>query len=240
MNTTAMTKDAATEPEPEDGFTVPEGYLLIAPADWERQRWHWLKGVRRDGGPGRLSPMARLVAHALALDFAHHLTARCDPLFSHLTSAVGASAATVKRALAELEAACWIVRDSGRGKGRQSRFGFLTRPRIAPLKGGGSTPPKSRRNEPSKAREKAQNCSSSGSDMSHPYNKDKPYKNHKGREGARELSQNPMVRKRAEDAVRSFRGGRSEAFAELPRYVLNHIIAADLLTPLELQTSGIF
>ena len=74
--------------------------------------------------------------------------------------------------------------------------------------------------------------------MSHPYNKDKPYKNHKGREGARERSQNPMVCKRAEDAVRSFRGGRSDAFGDLPAFVKNHILAANLLTPDERRRSG--
>ncbi|QOL80443.1 MarR family transcriptional regulator [Pseudooceanicola spongiae] len=256
MQNTAMREDASAPSRPDGGFTAPEGCRLIARADWERQRWDWLEGVRRDGGPGGLSPTARLLAHALVLDFANHRTARCDPTIAEIASAMGTSAATVKRALADLEAGRWIVRDSGRGKGRHSRYGFLTRAKVVPLqrlrtepsKGCSDAPAKGCRNDPSKGvmnepsptTKRGQICSVDGSDMSHPYNKDKPYKNHKGREGAHQRSQNPMVCKRAEDAVRSFRGGRSEAFAELPGYVLNHIIAADLLTPDERQTSGIF
>jgi hypothetical protein len=256
MQNSETAQSVPNEPGTDSDFVLPEGCRLIARADWERQRWDWLEGVRRDGGPGGLSPTARLLAHALVLDFANHRTARCDPTIAEIASAMGTSAATVKRALADLEAARWIVRDSGRGKGRHSRYGFLTRAKVVPLqrlrtepskgcsgeptKGCRNDPSKGVTNEPSPTTKRGQICSVDGADLHHPYNKDKPYKNHKGRECARELSQNPMVRKRAEDAVRSFRGGRSEAFAELPGYVLNHIIAADLLTPLERQTSGIF
>jgi hypothetical protein len=256
MQNSEAAQSVPNEPGTDSDFVLPEGCRLIDKGDWERQRWDWLEGVRRDGGPGGLSPMARLVAHALALDFAHHRTGRCDRKVADIASALNTSTDTVKRALADLEAARWIVRAAGRGQGRQSRFGFLTRAKIVQLKGcrnepskaGSDHPTKGCRSAPSKGGriaplttpERGQICSVKGADLHHPYNKDKPYKNHKGREGARELSQNPMVRKRAEDAVRSFRGGRSEAFAELPGYVLNHIIAADLLTPIERQTSGIF
>ncbi len=59
-------------------------------------------------------------------------------------------------------------------------------------------------------------------------------------EHAPKPSENPMVCKLAEDAVRSFRGGRKDAFADLPGYALSHIIAADLLTPQERQQAGHF
>ena len=88
MQNTARTHDTPRRSETDGGFTAPEGCRMIARADWERQRWDWLEGVRRDGGPGGLSPTARLLAHALVLDFANHRTARCDPTIVEIASAM--------------------------------------------------------------------------------------------------------------------------------------------------------
>lgn len=89
--------------------------------NWNRQRWAWKRAVKRDA---RLSKTAKLVAITLCDDFAHHETARCNPFVATLGEATGDPERTVRRALAEIEAAGWIARHKGRGRGRPSEITF--------------------------------------------------------------------------------------------------------------------
>lgn len=57
--------------------------------------------------------------------------------------------------------------------------------------------------------------------------------------GAPRRSENPLVERDAGRAVAAWRAGRADAFDDLPRWVMDHIIAADLLTPEERQGAGL-
>ena len=91
------------------------------PGGWSKERWVWMDAVTADG---RLLPMPRLLASVLARGFANHETAECNPGFQALTKALGASRATVYRALADLEAAGWIERIGGHGPGKPTTIAF--------------------------------------------------------------------------------------------------------------------
>ncbi|MBR9764795.1 MAG: hypothetical protein GYB53_15020, partial [Rhodobacteraceae bacterium] len=227
------------------------------PGDWARQLWGWLESIRR---ASNLLPAEKLVAHVLALDFANHESARCDPSLAEIERVIGMSRATVKRSLLALESAGWIVRSSGCGRGRSTGYGFLSRARVVALrqpaprggngvasdpdytagKGVTGEPSKGVTGEPPDHPKGGHRRPERGSRVSHPYYIDKPYKNHKGREGAVERSQNPYVAREAEDAVKRFRDGRHDALADLKPWVISHIVAADLLTSEERQRAGIF
>ncbi|TDE34142.1 helix-turn-helix domain-containing protein [Antarcticimicrobium sediminis] len=231
-----MGKDVSEQAARKMDFTPPAERRVILSSDWERQRWGWLESVRRDEG---LNPMARLVAHVLVLDFANHKTMRCDPPMWEIADVIGCSEDTVKRAIGQLVKARWIVREQGIGRGISNGYGFLTRAKIVRLKGGKSAPRKGGRNAPTSGSVMGADLHRKGGKSAPPYIKDKPYKNHKGSQGASERPKNPMVVAEAERAVAAFRGGRSDAIAELPIWVLNYVITAELLTPEERLAAGL-
>lgn len=239
--------------------SAPEGRRLIEPRDWARQRWGWMESVRRDGS---LSSMARLIADVLALEFANSETARCDPSMREIAALLATSQDTVKRGIAALVNAGWLARTPGRGRAISSYYGFVTRAVVVPIKGGKSAPQKGGIDapflgadkgadlHPYEGSEKGANLHRKGGKSAPRHYIDKPYKNHRARMAARDgenhpietgaprLSENPLVARDAERAVAAWRAGRIDVFAELPRWVMDHIIAADLLTPDERQAAG--
>lgn len=217
-------------------FEAPDGRQVIPAEVWDHQRWGWLESVRRDAD---LTPMARLVAHVLVLDFANRRTRRCDPSLGDIAAAVGTTTVTVKRAVRQLVDEGWIVREEGRGRGRSNGYAFLTRARIVHLKGVRNDPKKGVRNDPNSDSKRGHICSEKGSDMTPPYIIDKPCKNHGARATAPMPSENPMVIRDAERAVARFRDGHADAISDLKPWILDHILAANLLTPEERDGLGL-
>lgn len=221
-----------------------DGLRLIDASEWPHQRWGWLEGVRRDPD---LSPMARLVAHVLALDFAHHATLRCDPSVAEIGRVLGCSKDTVKRAVTALVDAGWVARECGLGRGHNSGYGFLTRAKIVPIKGGKFAPPKGGKSAPySRPVKGGKFASKRGQICSPPLNSNEPYKNHGAgaagladeKTSAKRASGNPMVHRSAERAVAAFRSGRPDAISAEPAYVQDHIEATNMLTPEERRVAG--
>lgn len=207
----------------------------IEAADWKAQRFGWLESVRRDAD---LSATARLVAHVLALDFANRETARCDPPLWEVAAVIGCSEDTAKRAVSALVEGGWIAREAGRGRGRTSGYTFLTRAVVVPLKGGKNAPRKGGTDAPLSASQKGANLPGKGGKNAPAYNIAKPCKNH-GARAVAGLSENPMVHHTALRAVEAFRAGRADAFADLPDFVIRHVVAANLLTADERQRAGL-
>lgn len=207
---------------------------LIAPDEWRQQRWGWMESVRRDGS---LSPMARLVADTLVLEYANRDTHRCDPSRRQLAEIHGCSEDTIKRVIKELIDAEWIVVLAGVGRGHNTQFGFLTRAKIVHLKGGKNAPLKGGRNTPLSASQKGADLHGKGGKSAFVHNRDKPRNNQRAREARK--SPNPMVHREAEMAVARWREGRADALADLRPWVIDHIIAAKLLTDAELAAAGI-
>ncbi|OWU83819.1 hypothetical protein ATO6_15425 [Oceanicola sp. 22II-s10i] len=226
-----------------DDVTAPEGRSLIADRDWKVERHSWLEGIRRDPD---LNAMTKVVAHAMALGrLANRDVARCHATKPELASACGTSVDSVKRALKELENASLIVKRSGAGRGKSNVYGFLIRARIVPLKGGVGAPSKGGAGAPFSGSEKGAQMPPprcTGAPFS-PYIGDYPDLSHNARaaDAVRNgtPSDNPMVRSEAEAAVRSLRSGRLSALDGLKPWVLNHILAADLLTAEERQAAGL-
>ena len=75
--------------------------------------------------------------------------------------------------------------------------------------------------------------------MTPPYIIDKPCKNHGARATAPMPSENPMVIRDAERAVARFRDGHADAISDLKPWILDHILAANLLTPEERDGLGL-
>lgn len=207
---------------------------LIAPEEWRQQRWGWMESVRRDGS---LSPMARLVADTLVLEYANRDTHRCDPSRRQLADIHACSEDTIKRVIRELIDADWIVVLAGVGRGHNTRFGFLTRAKIVHLKGGKNAPLKGGRNTPLSRSQKGADLHGKGGKSASVHNRDKPQKNQRGRDA--KVSPNPMVHREAENAVARWREGRADALSDLRPWVIDHIIAAKLLTDAELAAAGI-
>lgn len=212
---------------------------LIDGGEWNSARWGWLESVRRDGS---LTDTARLLAHVLVLDYANHRTSECNPSIDELMRVLGKSKSTVKRAVQDLEESGWIIRESGRGRGRKTGYGFLTRAKIIPLKGVKNDPLKGVSRAPFSGSEKGSNLTRKGVKNEPGHYIAKPWKNHRARAGVREvtptLSENPLVIREAEDAVARLRAGRSDALDDLKPWVIGHILAAGLLTEGELTTTG--
>lgn len=102
------------------------------PGGWSKERWAWMEAVTADA---TLLPMPRLLASVLARGFANHETAECRPGFVALSKALGASRATIYRALADLEAAGWISRAGGHGPGKAATIGFrFPAQQVAPVR----------------------------------------------------------------------------------------------------------
>lgn len=91
------------------------------PGGWAKERWEWSKRVRRDGN---LSPMARLVAHSLAIGFANSETAECRPGLATLAEDCASSTRTIDRAMTDLERAGWIERKGGNAPGVSAAIRF--------------------------------------------------------------------------------------------------------------------
>lgn len=225
---------------PDRAIPSPEGFRLIDASEWQYQRWIWMEGVRRDAN---LLPMARLVGHSLALDFAHHATLRCDPSFGAIASVVGTSVDTVKRSVGALCEAHWLARECGLGRGKKSGYGFLTNSKVVTLKGGTRAPQKGGAGAPISGGSKGGTGAwKRGHGCTPPIYKDKPYKNHgdcSPENLAPKTSTNPMVIQDAERAVAAFRSGRRDALLEAKAWVIDHILAADLLTAEELAAEGL-
>lgn len=82
-------------------------------------------------GAADLTPMARLVAVAMAQGFANHETAECRPGLAALVRKVASSRATVLRALADLQAAGWLERRGGEAPGKAAAYAFKTPQRVS-------------------------------------------------------------------------------------------------------------
>ncbi|MCB5411031.1 helix-turn-helix domain-containing protein [Pseudogemmobacter sp. CC-YST710] len=91
------------------------------PGGWAKDRWEWSKRVRRDGD---LSPMARLVAHSLAIGFAKSETAECRLGAATLAEDCATSVPTIERAMRDLERAGWIERKGGNAPGVRAAIRF--------------------------------------------------------------------------------------------------------------------
>ncbi|MDO6586834.1 helix-turn-helix domain-containing protein [Salipiger sp. 1_MG-2023] len=222
-------------------LVAPEGRHLIVPGDWERLRFGWVDAVISDAS---LGAQAQVVAHVLAMRYANRHTAQCDPGLAELERATGRSRSTLKRAISELIDAGWITRVVGRGRGNRSGYGFLTRARIVTLKGARSVPKKGDNPEPfsgsekgsdqgCQEKQKGSNLNGKGVKSEPPYYIDKPCKNHGATDRPRNLSDNPMVIRDSQRAVERFRSGHADAFDGLQIWIIDHIIAANLLTPEE-------
>lgn len=224
---------------------------IIAAEEWRGARWGWMESVRRDG---TLSMTARVVADSLALDFVNVRTMRCDPSHRELAELLGCSQDTIKRAIRELVAAGWITRQGGIGRSVKSSYGFLTKAQVISIKGGRYAPPKRGQKCPDKgagappfsASQKGADLHGKGGKSAPAHNNAEPWKNHGARphaglharaphareagSTAPKLSTNPVVHKTAADAVKAWRDGRASAFDDLQHFVIDHILAAGLLT----------
>ncbi|HBS99643.1 MAG TPA: hypothetical protein DEB47_07190 [Citreicella sp.] len=223
------------EPARQHDFEAPAAREIIDARDWERLRYGWAESVRRDHS---INVTARLVGQVLAFDFANHRTMQCNPSLGEIGRLLDVSEDTAKRAVAALVDAGWIVRVAGVGRGRRSGYAFLTRARVVPIKGGKSAPIKGGTDAPLSGSQKGANLPVKGGKSASRYNIAKPYKNHRAADPAKTPSTNPLVIADAERAVARFRDGRSDALADLQPWVLNHILAADLLSLEERQAAG--
>ncbi|SHI90730.1 helix-turn-helix domain-containing protein [Wenxinia saemankumensis] len=212
----------------------------IAPGEWEARRWEWMESVRRDAG---LSATARLVAHALALDYANRATGECNPGPKHIGVTLGFSVDTAKRAIAELVAAGWIVRESnGPGRSNAARISFLSRAQVIeykaaaaakkgatvhpfPAQKGAAVPPFQRPEKGANLRGKrGQNCP--------PNHSKEPYTRGRAREAvdpdASALWWAEQIESRSAVIIQS-----------VSRDMVARIIALGLLTPAELRAAGV-
>ena len=220
------------------------GRRAIAPGEWQRQRFGWLEAIR---GAEGLNPTAKIVAHALALDFADRDTLQCNPSHEVLGACVKVSKATVKRAINDLISAGWIDRRQGHGRGNSSGYVFLTRAKIVPIKGVKYDPLKGCKSDPFYEPEKGSNMTRKGVKYDPPlYNSLEPCKNHGGetpnsatqKNVAAKFSDNPNVQRDAQAAVAAFRDGRAHAFDDLQPWVLAHVLWLDELTDDERRAAG--
>lgn len=241
-----MPVPANSDPEPASGLrddvTPPAGYCLVPDVGWKRERHFWLEGLRRDQV---LNPSAKVVAHAMVLGrLGNEHVARCFATMGEIAFEAGTSHDTVKRAIRDLIKHGWIVKNSGKGRGKSSTYGYVSRARIVPLKGGTDAPSKGGAGAPFSGSKKGADLPQgwgTGAPFS-PYNRDNPDLSQNMRAGTdREMrpSKNPQVIADAEGAVSRFRGGRHDALSDLKPWVLTHIIAANLLTPEERQAAGL-
>lgn len=212
---------------------------LIDASEWQHQRWGWLEGVRRDP---TINAQAKLVAHVLALDYAHHATLRCDPSIREIANLCGVSTDTAKRAVAALVEAEWIVRQCGLGRGRNSGYGFLTRAKIIQLKGGKTAPPDGANLHPFKGSEKGANLRGKGGKSAPRYNKAKPCKNHGAQNGEvvdKKSSTVSRVLETAEFLSKRVKDGRYVTVSAFTSTIIQTILDQGLLTAAELRAVGV-
>lgn len=87
--------------------------------NWKGLRWLWLQKIRRDD---RISSTGRLVAHAIALQYADGLNSECRPGVETLAKDMNFSPRTIERCLTELKAQGWILRLGGNAPGVPAAF----------------------------------------------------------------------------------------------------------------------
>lgn len=210
-----------------------EPRLIGDPATWKRARFGWLESVRRDTS---LSPIARLVAHVLVMDFCNRDTLRCDPSYDEIGAVVGKSKHTIRRAVADLFEAGWIVTEGGCGRGVSRGYGFLTRAEIIHLKGSKTAPLKGSRNATFSDPQKVADLQPKGSKTATAYNNDINHgktNTHAGarartREGTRRFS--PDQIEEARQLVRWVEAGNPTDGVAIPRHLIACALAQKLIT----------
>jgi len=226
-------------PAEEYGYEAQGGVRVIDARDWPQMRFGWLEGVRRDTA---INPMARLVAHVLALDFANHETLRCDPSMSQIAAVVGASPDTVKRAVVALQEAGWIARRPGRGRGHPADYAFLTRAVVVHLKGGKYAPTLGGKYAPQSApkteAERGAYLHGKGGKSASRYYIAKPYKNHGARETSNAAPQNGVSETVARwaEMIRHGDGSRAGYLTEID---IHNLLRLELVTHDQLRRVGI-
>ena len=93
-------------------------------------RFEWIKAVLRSD----VSDRARTLATALALEFFNDATGQLNPYVPTLAGYLQRSSDTVKRAVAELEAAGWLVRSVGRGRGNSTNYVMVSPGNVVPMR----------------------------------------------------------------------------------------------------------
>lgn len=93
-------------------------------------RFEWLKAVMQCDG---LNPGAKLVASAMAVQFANDETGQLNPSVQTLANYVKASTDTVKRAVKSLVQAGWLGRTEGRGRGNKTTYRLASPGKIITL-----------------------------------------------------------------------------------------------------------
>lgn len=104
-------------------------------------RFEWLKAVTQAEG---LRPASKVMATALAVQFADDKTGQLNPKVPTLADYVKTSIDTAKRAIKALVDAGWLVRTEGRGRGNHTSYTLCSPVKIISFstqKKGGSTAP---------------------------------------------------------------------------------------------------
>lgn len=86
-------------------------------------RFEWQKAVLQQQA---LTPATRLVAAALATQFANDETGQLNPSMETLAAFLGVSLASVKRAIRALVDAGWLHRTEGRGRGNVTSYTLVS------------------------------------------------------------------------------------------------------------------
>jgi hypothetical protein len=94
-------------------------------------RFEWQKAVLQ---VRHLNSTAKLVASALAVQFANDETGQLNPGLATLMEFLGLPLSTLKRAIKDLINAGWLSRTEGRGAGNCTRYTFLAPCKIVPFR----------------------------------------------------------------------------------------------------------
>lgn len=93
-------------------------------------RFEWLKAVQR----ANLTARAKVIAGALAVQFANDETGQINPSVATLAEAIATSCDTVKRGIADLAEAGWLAKVAGRGRGNKSNYVLLSPGQVVALR----------------------------------------------------------------------------------------------------------
>lgn len=93
-------------------------------------RFEWLKAVMQSEG---LNAGAKLVASAMAVQFANDETGQLNPSLRTLAGYVKASSDTVKRSVKALVEGGWLARTEGRGRGNKTTYRLASPGKIISL-----------------------------------------------------------------------------------------------------------
>ena len=104
-------------------------------------RFEWLKAVLQND---QLTPSAKTIASALAVQFANDETGQINPSVRTLANYTTQSTDTVKRAVKALVDAGWMGRSEGRGRGNKTAYVLCSPGKVVPItaqnKGGTHAP----------------------------------------------------------------------------------------------------